>query len=152
MEKSQIRSVALFYFFTLLDKNLVYKATADTIKFCKREQSRHDKKIINNSFLVKATYKFWQKYKNQKSRPLIELQEIKESFHIPAKVNFSVWKQFMKDSQTNISLVVVWACLLGFTEKEISEGMEVSHGTVRYRTGKGLKDLAVELGIGVGNA
>lgn len=152
MEKAQIQSVAQFFFYTLFEKNLVFKASSDTIDYCRKELARSEKKILPNSYIVKATYKFWKKYKDQKLRPIIELQRIKEPFFVNNNLNYSAWKQFLKDEHPNISLVVVWACLLGFSEKDISDGMEVSCGTVRYRAGKGLKDLSTELTPGAGHA
>lgn len=145
MEKAQIRSVASFFFFTLLDSNLAYKATSDAITLCKRELRKTNKEQLPNTFLIQTTYKIWKKYKDLKPKMNWEIRDIPNPFIVPSNVNLSPWRQFIKDEQTNVSLVVVWSRLLGFSEKDIAEGMGVSTGTVRYRAGKGLKALASEL-------
>ncbi len=145
MEKVQIRSVASFFFFTLLDSNLAYKATSDAINICNKELKRTDKQILPNSFLIETNYKVWKRYKDVKPKMNWEIRDIPNPFDIPEGINLSPWRQFIKDEHTNVSLIVVWSRLLGFSDKDIAEGMGVSTGTVRYRAGKGLKALAGEL-------
>ena len=53
-----------------------------------------------------------------------------------------LWRQFMRDSDADEFLAVLWSRVLKITDEAIAKGLGVTVGTVRHRTGRGLRKLS----------
>ena len=61
MKEAQIKSVALFYYYTFLDKSLALKAAAEAVHLIEKNLKKRDEKE-SDSLLVYCIYKVWKKY------------------------------------------------------------------------------------------
>lgn len=95
----------------------------------------------SDSLLVYSTYKIWKKYSKKRNIKAKDLGLAAEGWIIPQGLKMEPWREFVKDQDPQLYLAIAWSQLLGFTDKDISEGLGVTEGSVRYRVGKGLKLL-----------
>jgi hypothetical protein len=141
MKEAQTRSVALFFFYTFLDKSLALKATIEALNiFDKKLKNVIDPKNTN-FLLVYATHKVWKKYFKKRNIKVKDFGATNEDWLVPEGLKLDPWREFVKEEDPQLYLAVIWSQLLKFSDKDISEGLRVTEGSVRYRTGKGLKLL-----------
>jgi hypothetical protein len=141
MKEAQIRSVALFFFYTFLDKNLALKAAFEALRLFEKRIKERDPMAPQNPVLVYCTYKIWKKYSKKRNLKTEDFPLTSEGWIIPDGIKMEPWRQFAKDTDPQIYLAVIWSQLLQFTDKDISEGLGIAEGSIRYRVGKGLKVL-----------
>jgi hypothetical protein len=141
MKEAQIRSVALFFFYTFLDKDLALKATFEALNLFEKRLKERDPMAPQNPVLVYSTYKTWKKYSKKRNIKVQDFPLASEGWIIPDGIKMEPWRQFVKDSDPQIYLSVIWSHLLSFSDKDISEGLGHAEGSIRYRVGKGLKVL-----------
>jgi hypothetical protein len=91
--------------------------------------------------LVYSTYKIWKKYFKKRNFKTQDFPLSSEGWIVPQGIKMEPWRQFVKDTDPQIYLAVIWSHLLQFNDKDISDGLGVSEGSVRYRVGQGLKIL-----------
>lgn len=140
-EEAQIKSVALFYFFSVLDDRLARQATVATAR---KIQQRTLKYNLNTSKIrvniVSYTNQYWEKLKRQKKQGHSSIS-YEAGWLLSESIDIGIWKQFAKESEEDEFLAVIWSQILKFSDGEISEGLGVTEGTVRHRVGRGLKLL-----------
>ena len=140
-EEAQIRSVALFYFFAVLDDTLARQATIKTVR---KLQSRLLKQGIEDSKLkatiVSYTNQYWEVLKKQKRKGHSSIS-YEAGWLLSGSIDMGIWKQFAKEAEDDEFLAIIWSLILKFTDEEVSEGVGVTEGTVRHRVGRGLKLL-----------
>lgn len=141
MKEAQIKSVALFFFYTFLDKSLALKATVEALGLYDKRMKRREGHGTSEPLLVYSTYKVWKKYSKKRNIKAKDLELAAEGWIIPQGLKLEPWREFVKDQDPQLYLAVAWSQLLGFTDKDISEGLGVTEGSIRYRVGKGLKLL-----------
>ncbi len=141
LSEAQIRSVALFYFYVLLDENQALDWTLKSLRQCLKSlgsESESDSRAT--SLIVHHTHLGWKKIIQNKATLSASIVH-EAAFVIPPSLDLGVWKQFRKDADGEEFLAVIWSKILGFSDQEIATGLGVSLGTVRYRVGRGLRHL-----------
>lgn len=141
MKEAQIKSVALFFFYTFLDKSLALKATVEALGLYDKRMKRRETHGPSEPLLVYSTYKVWKKYSKKTNIKTKDFELAAEGWIIPQGLKLEPWREFVKDQDPLLYLAVAWSQLLGFSDKDISEGLGVTEGSIRYRIGKGLKLL-----------
>lgn len=141
MKEAQIRSVALFFFYTFLDKSLALKASVEAINLYDRRLKKRETHGPTEPLLVYSTYKVWKKYSKKRNIKATDFDLAAEGWIIPQGIKLEPWREFVKDADPQLYLAVIWSQLLNFTDKDISEGLGVTEGSIRYRIGNGLKLL-----------
>lgn len=141
MNEAQIRSVALFFFYTFLDKDLALRATVEALRLIEKRIKGRGISDSRNPILVYSTFKIWKKYSKKKNLKLQNSEFTAEGWIVPGDLKMETWRQFVKEAESSLSLAVIWSKLLGFADKDIAEGLGQTEGSVRYRVGKGLKHL-----------
>lgn len=141
MKEAQIRSVALFFFYTFLDKSLALKATVEAIALYDKRLKKRETHGPTEPLLVYSTYKVWKKYSKKRNIKADDFNISAEGWIIPQGIRLEPWREFVKDADAELYLAVIWSQLLNFTDKDISEGLGITEGSVRYRIGNGLKLL-----------
>jgi len=141
----QIHDVALFYFYSLLDRGKARYATIETIR--RIRQMKKKKNIPEGemaSLVVSETLKGWEK--TQSLHPSrLPAGVAAEHWEVPRRLDLGAWRQFHKSSDRDEFLALIWSQILGFTDDEISQGLNVSTGTVRHRISRGLRGLSAAL-------
>jgi hypothetical protein len=150
MTEAQIKSVALFFFYVFADKARAFSASAESIQWIGRKQKKLNLEAVSDSILVFATYKVWKKYSHKKIKPHEVNPVLESGWVVPTGLKLEQWWQFSKQAEPIIVLTLIWSILLGIEDKHIAEGLGVTEGTVRYRTGNGLKVLGGISGVAVG--
>ncbi len=152
MTEAQIKSVALFFFYVFADKATAFAASTEALHLFEKKIKNLTPNDNVQSFLVFSTYKIWKRYLKRKNK-ISEVNPVTEQgWIVPAPLKLEQWWQFSKDSEPIIVLTLIWSILLEIDEKDIAEGLGVSEGTVRYRTGKALKLLGSIQGLSLGTS
>ncbi|MNT80198.1 hypothetical protein D3C72_2196280 [compost metagenome] len=60
---------------------------------------------------------------------------------IPEGVDLGPWREFQKTASEDELLTVIWSKILKLSDHEISEGLGITQGTIRYRLGRALRKL-----------
>jgi DNA-directed RNA polymerase specialized sigma24 family protein len=136
-----VRQIALFYLFTLMDEKVALQAAHKTIAQLKAANSKSG---WSKSTVVKALARNYASHRKTLPRhPQNASGSGPEAAMIlPSGVDFSVWKRFSLDASEPETIVVVLVNILGFKEEDVAEGLGISLGTVRYRLGKGISQMA----------
>ncbi|MCB0406766.1 MAG: hypothetical protein KDD34_01105 [Bdellovibrionales bacterium] len=141
ISEAQLRSIAIFYFYSLQDEKLATQASAKTIAQLKLRQKEEN--LSNQELspaLVSATLKNWKILKKNIRSTQSAVSE-EAGWIVPAGTDLGAWRQFRKEANEEEFLAVIWSLILGMKDETISKGLGVTVGTVRHRVGKGLKLL-----------
>jgi hypothetical protein len=139
MSDSDVKCITLFFFFTMLDERLALRAASETLELCLR-RLESTPKIKPNVLIVSATTKIWTKYRKglTRGRPQFSLES---GWRIPDSVDFSPWKEFQKKAPEEELLALVWSKILHFSDEDISQGLGLTEGTLRFRVGRALRKM-----------
>jgi len=90
--------------------------------------------------IVSSTKIVWEKYQGRikRGRPNTSFES---GWLIPENVDFGPWREFQKLSSEDELLTTIWSKILRFKDEEISEGLGITQGTIRFRLGRALRKL-----------
>jgi hypothetical protein len=139
MGESEVRSIALFYFFAFLDDRRALEASTQAISvfnFKKKKNPQFSPSVLT----VMSTFSIWSKHhlKLNRGNPNISVEA---GWNIPTDLDLGPWREFQKLATQDELLAVIWSKILGLNELDIAQGLGISEGTVRYRLGKALRKL-----------
>jgi DNA-binding CsgD family transcriptional regulator len=133
------RSIALFFFYALMDEQRAIEATSKAIQDYRVRMAKHpeNKPAVT---LVAATSQIW---KSESHRMVRNRQNVAfgAAWMLPADVDIGPWKEFQKTAQEDEFLAVIWSQILQISDEDIALGLHISIGTLRYRLGKALRKL-----------
>lgn len=148
MTESQIKSVALFFFFSLIDEDQAERATHMALERCRSRLKNVEKRsqdpqtvIIHQCFLI------WQKFQEHHGSHK-SMHGQKTKFITPSNISFGAWRQFHKEASSEELIAVIWSRVLGVDDAHVAQGLGVTAGTVRYRVGRGLRQLGHLITLG----
>ena len=139
MFENEIKSIALFFFFAVLDdKKAIHTSSRASDLFYLRMKKNPNQNP--NVALVTVTRQAWDKSKNNfyRGRPQYSIES---GWLIPTGLDMSPWKEFQKSSHEDELLAVIWSKILKIPEADISLALGITEGTLRYRIGRGLRKL-----------
>lgn len=147
MSDSDLRAIALFFFFSTLDDNFALNCASEAHSICvkKLQKNPHLNPRIT---LVAACLECWNKYKNKITRGKPQYSN-DSGWMLPKNLNLSSWNEFQKKATEEELLALITSKILNISDEEISIGMGVSIGTLRFRVARGLKKLAACLNHGL---
>lgn len=146
MREAEVKRIALFFFFITLDESaaIAMATHAYSLYFKKSKTSPpalHPAGVDwQSTCLVWATNQIWLRQRNKFKRGRPQISKL-SNWNIETNLDLGPWKEFQKNSSEEELLCVTWNHLLNLKENEISAGLSVNTGTVRYRVGRGLKRL-----------
>ena len=139
MTEADIKSIALFFYFALLDDKKAIEASSQALALCLEKKKRHPE--INSSIaLVAGTKAVWDKFKTRVARGRPNTS-VESGWLIPDGVDLGPWREFQKTASEDELLTVIWSKILKINDQEISEGLGITSGTIRYRLGRALRKL-----------
>lgn len=148
MTESQIKSVALFFYFTLLDEEFAEKATRLTIESCqkvfKKNPPAEEEMMI---FIVKKMNSIFERIRSEQLLIKPVLNRKPSHFFLP-EISFGAWRQFHKEATVEELVAVVCSQILNLNDTTISKGLDITVGSVRYRVGIGLRQLGKLITLG----
>lgn len=141
LKEAQIHSVALFFFYSLMDEQSAFQATVKTIEKCRKRISKGQNLEANiNALVIQSMFDVWQSLMN-KSTSAHFTGSFEQSWKVPDKIDLGPWQEFRRLAEPDEMLAVIWSKLLTYSDAEIANGLNVSVGTVRHRVSRGLRAL-----------
>jgi hypothetical protein len=139
MGESEVKSIALFFFFAFLDDRRALEASTQAISICS-DKLKKNQRFSSQVLIVMSTFTVWTKHHLKLSRgnPNVSTDA---GWMIPADLDLGPWREFQKLATQDEFLVVIWSKVLQIPDKDIAEGLGVSEGTLRYRLGRALRKL-----------
>lgn len=139
MSEIDVKSIALFFFFALLDERRAIDAAAEAYENCRHRLSKNPQ-LKSSVALVAATKQIWEKNSGRfvRGRPNYSSES---GWLLPGNIDMGPWKEFQKSAQEDEFLCIIWSQILKLSDEDISMGLGISPGTLRYRTGRALRKL-----------
>lgn len=147
MTENDVKSIALFFYFALLDDQKAIEAASQALALGRARKLRNPE-LKNHVAIVAATKETWDKFKARVSRGRPNTT-IESGWLIPEGVDLGPWREFQKSASEDELLTVIWSKILKINDDHISEGLGITQGTIRYRLGRALRKLG-SMAQGVG--
>ncbi|MGZ3774463.1 MAG: helix-turn-helix transcriptional regulator [Pseudobdellovibrionaceae bacterium] len=139
MTEADIQSITLFFYFALLDDKKAIEASSKALVLC-RDRKNKNSNLKNAVVVVASTKAVWDKYKSRVSRGRPNTS-VESGWLIPESIDLGPWREFQKTASEDELLTVIWSKILKFADDDISEGLGITQGTIRYRLGRALRKL-----------
>lgn len=135
----EVRDIAVFFYFSLLNEKLAIEASRKVvIKFNNLLKRNPD--LRRTATIIHITNQVWSQFhKKNSEQGVVALN--KSRWILPENVDLGPWRQFRKESETNELLITIWSQILGYSHRDIANGLNVSEGTVNHRVGRSLRHL-----------
>lgn len=137
MDASVIETVAKYFYFTSLSEQMTFACSFRVLGELKAqgwmEPGHRDR-------WVKVLSKWRLKMHKVGPRAWTHLPN-ERAFTIPDRFNMPAWQNFVENGDPGEVEAVLLSRILGFSDDEIADGLDVTRGTVRYRVGRGLRHL-----------
>lgn len=139
MSDKDIKSIALFFYFALLDDVKAIEAANKAMSILKEKKKRNPN-TRTEVLVVSATHAIWESIhkKIYRGRPNTTGES---GWIIPQELDLGPWREFQKNASTDELLVVIWTKILNYSDDIVSEGLGLSTGTVRYRCARAFRKL-----------
>ncbi len=137
MQLEPVDTVAKYFFFSSLDEQVSFAASLKALSELKAgnwlapEYRSRWIQILTSSRL---------NLKLMRGRPWPDFSQA-PGFSMPEDFDLIAWSHFLTTADPAEVDAVLLSRILGFTDQEISDGLSITLGTVRYRLGRGLRHL-----------
>ncbi|WP_374076883.1 hypothetical protein [Bdellovibrio bacteriovorus] len=139
MTEADVQSIALFFYFALLDDQKAIEASSQALALGRARKHRNPN-LKNSVAIVAATKSVWDKYKARVARGRPNTS-VESGWLIPEGLDLGPWREFQKSASEDELLTVIWSKILKLEDDDISEGLGITQGTIRYRLGRALRKL-----------
>lgn len=147
MTESDVQAITLFFYFSLLDDKKAIEASSKALALCRARKTKNPH-LKNSVVIVAATKSIWDKYKSRVSRGRPNTS-VESGWLIPEGLDLGPWREFQKSASEDELLTVIWSKVLKIADDDISEGLGITQGTIRYRLGRALRKLgSMNQGVG----
>lgn len=147
MTEADLKSIALFFYFAFLDDQKAIEASSQALALSRVRKAKSPH-LKNSVLIVVATRAVWDKYKARMSRGRPNTS-VESGWIIPEGLDLGPWREFQKSSSEDELLSVIWSKILKIDDDDISEGLGITQGTIRYRLGRALRKLgSMTQGVG----
>lgn len=135
------KAIALFFFYALLDEQRAIEATSAALTDTKKRISKNPE-LKTSVAMVAATNFIWKKNSGRfiRGRPNFSPES---GWLLSEGLDMGPWKEFQKTAQEDEFLALIWSKILKIPDEDISLGLGISVGTLRYRTGRALRRLGM---------
>ena len=142
LSDEQARGIALFFLFSLMDEKVALQAAHKSVASVKALAPGPDHAAADSE-IIKILRKNFAAHRTllARNRP----SEMPTSWILPEGVTSAAWSRFHKDSSDAEIVAVVLSKILNFPDDAIVAGLGLSIGTLKYRVGKGMKQLGASL-------
>ena len=143
----QLRWIALFFLFTLLDEKAAVAAAESAAAQIKAQPPRGPlvEESMQRVALIRIFKKTFDHSRKALPRNRVTPTANTDLWQWPASLDPQAWIRFQKDADDGEVIAVVLSRILNFADYEIAEGLTISVGTARYRIGKGMRGLGASL-------
>ena len=130
-----IEKISLFFYFCFIDEARARAAAEKAIQAIKEYRN----KKISDARVVRVTSKILQQQKNLGS--VSHIGFVEGNIHFPEGADWGPWFEFRKQSEIDKFSTVIWTKILGFSTRDVANGLSVTEGTVKHRLSHALKEL-----------
>ncbi len=138
MTDRDVHLISAFFFYVFLDEDMAVRASHRAFPVINKKIKKN--KLEKDSVFVTTTFSLWNSYRKHLDQKIKIREEKMTSFSL-STVYLEKWISFREKAAEDEFLAVIWNKVLGISEKDISLGLGVGLGTVRYRVGRGLSLL-----------
>lgn len=140
MVDSDVKAIALFFFYTMLDERMAIHASAEAYELA-LNKIENKINLKTQALIVFCTQQIWQKHVKhfQRGRPQYRLES---GWQFPPELELDTWKEFQKKANEEELLALVWSRVLKIEDENIAVGLGLGEGTVRFRVGRAVRKLA----------
>lgn len=147
MKREQARAIGLFFLLGLMEERVALSAAARAIAQLKAEYSeisRRDREqnLVPVDAVIKACHDSWKVHRKQipRNQPSTPPEA---AWKIPPNLDLATWARYQRDAPDEDVMTLLFSLVLGITDEELSDGFQTSIGTIRYRLGKGVRQLGL---------
>lgn len=147
MKREQARAIGLFFLLGFMEEQVALSAAGRAIAQLKAEFpniSRKDRETesVPIGALIKVCRDSWKHYRRQtpRNQPTTSPEA---AWEIPSGLDLSIWARYQKDAPDEDVMALLFSLVLEITDEELAEGFQTSIGTIRYRLGKGVRQLGL---------
>ena len=134
-----VKSIALFFFFTFMDERIALISSAKAIKSFRKNFAKHPE-IPAQITLIRSVIKIWEDEKSSFSKGR-QATAFSKEWIVPKGFDLNPWKEFQKHSTDDELTSLVLVKILNFKPAEVASAFNLSEGTVKYRLAKALVRL-----------
>lgn len=147
MKREQARQIGLFFLLGLKEERIALSAAGRAIAQLKAEFSEISRKdreqqTVAASAIIRVCRQSWKVHRKQIPRNRIGAAP-EEAWVVPDNVDLTVWMRYQKDAPDEDIMTVLFSLVLGISDDDLAEGFQTSVGTIRYRLGKGVRQLGL---------
>lgn len=135
---SQARRIALFFLLVYMDEKAALQAAHKAAAHLKAMSSAKIGEIADRE-LIRVLRRSLEQNKNLFSNSRSSV--LPEEWILPRGLDIESWAKFQRDSSQTEVVAVVFSKVLSFSDEAIAYGLNISVGAVRYRVGKGIRQL-----------
>src|ERR1043165_2552066 len=128
MTESDIRALALFFYFALLDDRRAVELAISALGIC-NEKKKNNPNLKNSVIVVAATSKIWERHHFKFQRGLPNTS-IDSGWLLPPETDMGPWREFQKNATHDELVSVIWSRILKYSDDDIAEGLDLTKGTV----------------------
>lgn len=147
LNREQAREIGLFFLLGFMEERIALSAASRAIAQLKAEFSEISRKdrepgAVAIGAVIRVCRESWKVYRkqiprNQASNPP------ENTWIIPEHVDLTTWARYQKDAPDEDIMTVLFSLVLGVRDEDLAEGFQTSMGTIRYRLGKGVRQLGL---------
>ncbi len=134
----EIKTIAKFFFFALLDENRALKVSRSAVgEFLRKVREFHEDED-KTQLVCDLTYKYFQKEKKLLARGHSEVS-FEKGWKKSPLLDFSIWLNFHKEAKYEDMICVIWVHVLELPVDVIAKTLMISPSSVLYRVSKGVR-------------
>jgi hypothetical protein len=136
-----VEKLLLYFYLSLLDDSRAEAATLKGLRLLTKSIQKNKTANLNEVFplVIKATQ---QVLKDSKaSRDVSSPGLVQGRIEFPAGSDWGGWFAFRREAELKEFEAVLWTRILNIPEECVSQGLDISMGTLHHRVGRGLKVL-----------
>lgn len=147
MKREQTREIGLFFLLGLMEERVALSAASRAIAQLKAEFSEISRKDrehqpIAVGAIIRVCRESWKTHRKQIPRNQVNVPP-SDAWVVPPKIDLTVWTRYQKDAPDEDIMTVLFSLVLGISDDDLAEGFQTSTGTIRYRLGKGVRQIGL---------
>ncbi len=151
MNEQDVKSIALFFFFSSLDEKKSVELTRKSIKKINKLLAQ-DVTLKKEVTMIAVTYAIWTQATKSSKHVFGAVPPSESAWKFPKGITLTAWKQFLKEELPQNIFVVIWTRILGFSEVAVSAGLSISQGTLQTRSAHALRRLGEYSAVEIAHA
>lgn len=149
MKRDQVREIGLFFLLGFMDEKVALAAASRCVARVKATQDSAGNRLANQVAnkvspveLIKICRDVWKSFRKQipRNQPLTTPTD---SWVLPPHLDIAIWARYQKDAADEDVMALLFSLVLGVSDLDLAEGFQTSVGTIRYRLGKGVRQLGL---------